>query len=424
MTIDKSEAVQLSAPVVKLMDKGVRIPNPYTVEIGKEVKIERIAGSGVVFYSGTKIYGAQTLISEGVKLGYEAPVTVTDCQLGPQVELKGGFFKSSVFLEKANMAYGAQVREGCILEEEAGGSHTVGLKQTILFPFVTLGSLINFCDCLMAGGTSRKNHSEVGSSYIHFNYTPNQDKATASLIGDVPQGVMLNRAPIFLGGQGGLVGPVIIGYGTVIAAGTVYRRDCPEGGKLLYGQKDDAREKDFHMGFYADVKQRVYNNISYIANLLALKQWYLHVRKPFFEKQALGLPLYEGAVDVLQAALKERLTRFQAFAEKMKMSIGIGEKLLKGPKKKVLLNRQRELLENWGSLAECFTTAREETAGLKEKELFGEGLKRQMDKGADYIQVVQGLDRTVSEKGTQWLQCIVDDILDGALNHLPSYQEP
>ena len=61
------------------------------------------------------------------------------------------------------MGLGAQVREGCILEEEANGAHCVGIKQTILFPFVTLGSLINFCDCLMAGGTSRKDHSEAGS---------------------------------------------------------------------------------------------------------------------------------------------------------------------------------------------------------------------------------------------------------------------
>ena len=66
----------------------------------------------------------------------------------------------------------------------------------------------------MAGGTSRKNHSEIGSSYIHFNFTPHQDKATPSLVGDVPRGVMLDRAPIFLGGQGGLVGPVRIAYGT------------------------------------------------------------------------------------------------------------------------------------------------------------------------------------------------------------------
>jgi len=108
--------------------------------------------------------------------------------IGPGVELKGGYCRSSLFLDGAAVGSGAQVREGCILEEGARGGHCVGLKQTILFPFVTLGSLVNFCDCLMAGGTGKKDHSEVGSSYIHFNYTPEQDKANPSLIGDVPQG--------------------------------------------------------------------------------------------------------------------------------------------------------------------------------------------------------------------------------------------
>ena len=112
-----------------------------------------------------------------------------------------GYISSSVFLDQANVGSGAQVREGCLLEEEANGSHTVGMKQAILFPFVTLGSLINFCDAFLAGGTSRKDHSEVGSSYIHFNYTPNQDKATASLLGDVPRGVMLREPRSFSGGR-------------------------------------------------------------------------------------------------------------------------------------------------------------------------------------------------------------------------------
>jgi len=100
---------------------------------------------------------------EGATLGFEGPATIVNCQIGPEVELKGGFFSRSVFLEKASLGSGAQIREGCILEEEAGGAHCVGLKQTISFcRFVTMGSLINFCDCLMSGGTSRKNHSEVG----------------------------------------------------------------------------------------------------------------------------------------------------------------------------------------------------------------------------------------------------------------------
>ena len=231
--------------IVQLMQKGVDIPNPLTLDIGPEVSIDRISGEGVTLYPGCRIYGAKTVISAGVKLGAEAPVTIDDCQLGPKVELKGGYFKKSVFLEKANMGSGAQVREGCILEEEANGAHCVGLKQTILFPFVTLGSLINFCDCLMAGGTSRKDHSEVGSSYIHFNFTPDGDKTTASLIGDVPRGVMLNQPPIFLGGQGGAVGPVRLGYGTVVAAGSVLRDDAPEDGRLIIVAPHPGSERDF-----------------------------------------------------------------------------------------------------------------------------------------------------------------------------------
>ena len=143
------------------------------------------------------------------------------------------------------------MREGTILEEEASIAHTVGLKQTILFPFVTLGSLINFCDCLMAGGTDRKNHSEVGSSYIHFNFTPNQDKATPSLIGDVPRGVMLNQRPIFLGGQGGMVGPVRLDYGITVAAGTILRKDELRPNRLIIGGAGQGGSIEFRPGRFS-----------------------------------------------------------------------------------------------------------------------------------------------------------------------------
>ena len=195
-----------ASKIENLLQKGVMIPNPQGVEIGPEVDTDRISGDGVVIHAGCKLYGSSTLILRGTKIGYEGPVTVENCQVGPQVELKGGFFKDAVFLKKASMGSGSNVREGTILEEESKVAHTVGLKQTILFPFVTLGSLINFCDCLMSGGTNRKNHSEVGSSYIHFNYTPNQDKATPSLIGDVPRGSHIFRRA---GGSRGSVPPGI-----------------------------------------------------------------------------------------------------------------------------------------------------------------------------------------------------------------------
>ncbi|RLB29661.1 MAG: UDP-N-acetylglucosamine pyrophosphorylase, partial [Deltaproteobacteria bacterium] len=241
--------------IKQLIKKGVRIDRPETITMGEEVSLDLISDDRVIIHSGCKIYGSNTLIMAGCEIGYEGPVTIENCQLGPEVKLKGGFFSQSTFLRKAALGSDANIRAGCLLEEEAKCAHTVGLKQTSLFPFVTLGSLINFCDCLMAGGTNRKNHSEVGSSYIHFNYTPDQDKATPSLIGDVPKGVMLNQKPIFLGGQGGLVGPVRIGYGTVIAAGTIYRKDFLKGDRLLFSGSNVKKQQPIYPGLYLGIKR-------------------------------------------------------------------------------------------------------------------------------------------------------------------------
>ncbi len=414
---------RLSDTVIRLMERGVTIPNPSSVEIGDDVEIERISKNGIVLYGGTKIFGSRTLMCSGTKLGYEAPVTLSDCRIGPGVELKGGFFKQSVFLEKANMASGAQVREGCILEEEANGSHTVGLKQTILFPFVTLGSLINFCDCFMAGGTSRKNHSEVGSSYIHFNYTPNQDKATASLIGDVPRGVMLDQPPIFLGGQGGLVGPARIGYGTVIAAGSVYRGDCPEGGKLL-SEVNRKGEKPFYPGFYGDIQRKVTNNIFYLANLLALREWYLHVRKPFFELQEFGAELYEGASETLDMAIDERLKRFKALSEKMEQSISMAGRVFDGEGVKNLIGLKREFSTNWSAIEESFSGNDEQQIALNERDAFlGIVLDRLTEKDPEYLSTIQSLGTEEKRKGTLWLQSIVDHITGRVFDLIPSFRK-
>ncbi len=284
------------------------IPNPATLDIGDEVNIDQIAEKGVKIYPGCRIYGAKTVISPGCKLGYEGPVTIDNCQLGEKVELKGGFFSKSVFLEKAaNMGLGGHVREGSILEEEAGGAHCVGLKQTILFPFVTLGSLINFCDCLMAGGTSRSNHSEVGSSYIHFNFTPDADKSTPSLLGDVPRGVMLKEPPIFLGGQGGIIGPVRLGYGNVVAAGSVLRQNYTGDGRLIFTAAPADSVRDFVTAHYPGLRRIVENNILYLA---IWRRWKpgMQTSAAFSGSPALRLAALRRALEQIGAPEKKGLT--------------------------------------------------------------------------------------------------------------------
>jgi len=407
--------------IERLLQKGATIPNPHSIQVGDEVSLDRIAGDGVVIHTGCKILGEKTLIMPGVRLGDEGPVTVDDCQIGPNVELKCGVFQRSAFLEKASMGFGAQVREGCILEEEANGAHAVGLKETILFPFVTLGSLINFCDCLMAGGTSRRNHSEVGSSYIHFNYTPNQDKATPSLIGDVPRGVMLNRPPIFLGGQGGLVGPVRVEYGTVIAAGVVCRKDVFEGGTLLIGGDPIDKDSKYYPGVYWYVKRPVINNINYISNLIALKQWYVEVRSQFF-KGEMDRMLYEGVLEKLDMAVGERITRFRTLSQKMRESAEKYRTIVKDEANKNLLKQKQELFETWQEIEDTFYTNKDNSGDPAMREAFLEELCRNIKEiGPDYIAVIQGLDETWSAKGSGWLQGIVDNVNRQVLHLIPSF---
>ena len=381
--------------VEELLARGVKIAAPASVEIGAEVDPARIA-PGVVIHAGCKVFGAATSIGPGCVLGREAPATVEDCQLGEKVELKGGYFSGAVFLDGAAMGSGAQVRPGTLLEEGAEMAHTVGLKQTIFFPFVVGGSLINFCDALMSGGKSRKVHSEIGSSFIHFNYTPHGDKATASLIGDVPRGVMLDRDPIFLGGQGGLAGPVRIEYGTVQAAGLVSRKDVLQPNQLVVPVTPHAGTFPYETG-YRSVARVVRNCAIYLGNVAALQVWYEQVRRPLLERTPHGKACLEGALKQVAAVRKERLKRLDDVMEKIA--------------KENRAQLAAELAREHEKLCGGWTAARERLAAAgdvdcAEKAAFLAAWNAAQEES--YLARVQALPAEAKAAGTAWLQKIVD----------------
>ena len=412
---------QSGSKIEKLLKKGVQISDPQSVEIGPEVDIDRISGNGVIIYSGCKIFGRSMLILQGSKLGHEGPVTLKNCQLGPKVELKGGFFRDAVFLKNVSMGSGSNVREGTILEEESRVAHTVGLKQTILLPFVTLGSLINFCDCLMAGGTSRKDHSEVGSSFIHFNYTPNQDKATPSLIGDVPRGVMLNQRPIFLGGQGGLVGPCRLEFGTVTSAGSIIRKDELRPERLLLSGIGKGGSIPFMHGMYQSIQRIVLNNIAYIANLFALMQWYTCVRSQFISDDFTE-PLFVGLKEKLQMAIDERIQRLSALSQKMPESVIAYQNYAKESTSSLILKQKNEFFKRGNELEDFFRSQVDIVVKENLRDTFLERIRLNIkNSGKDYISVIKGLESEAAELGTLWLQGIVDHTTTGALKTIPSF---
>jgi bifunctional UDP-N-acetylglucosamine pyrophosphorylase/glucosamine-1-phosphate N-acetyltransferase len=404
-----------------LIRKGVKIPCPEGVEIGDDINPDMISGDNVVIHSGCKIMGNSTLIMPGVNLGLEAPATVINCQIGKKVELSGGFFSGSTFLDNSSMGSGAHIRPACLLEEGAKGAHTVGLKQTILFPYVTLGSLINFCDCLMAGGTSEKNHSEVGSSYIHFNFTQNQDKATASLIGDVPRGVMIKERPIFLGGQGGIVGPVKVEYGTVVAAGTIIRKDIERPDTMVLGSNVIPRAIPFHANLYTNLERIIRLNFNYLANLVALRRWYLDVRSIFTEG-IMTQALHRGATDKIDEAIIERLKQLGKVAAKMAESIE-AQKALSGSPSEKTITRKMEFGERWPEISAFFNGCMDEKGDIRKLDAFSDSINTEISQiGKDYTRVIKGLDREISMVGVAWLQGIVDSINSGAWEFLPSFK--
>jgi hypothetical protein len=375
--------------------RGARIFAPQSVEMGDEVDLERLSAD-VVVHAGCRIFGARTSVGPGCVLGREAPATVEDCQLGANVQLKGGYFSGAVFLDGAAMGSCAHVRPGTILEEGAEMAHSVGLKQTIFFPFVVGGSLINFCDALMAGGRSRKEHSEIGSSFIHFNYTPHGDKATASLLGDVARGVMLDQAPIFLGGQGGIAGPVRIEYGTVLAAGHVLRRDVPEPNQLVVPEGPPAGMRAYSAA-YRSVGRILRNGAAYVGNVAALQAWYDAARRPLLERTPHGAACLEGAVRQLAAVRAERIKRLDEVVAK----IAAEDRSQMAPS---LAAEHAELCAGWPAARERLAAAGDVACAARDA--FFAAWNGAPE--TDYVARVRGLSAEARAAGTEWLRRIVD----------------
>ena len=318
MAIPPSGSPTASTPAARvqaLLARGVRIIDPGQIFVDEDVDPARIDPTATL-YPGTRLHGPRTFLGPAAVVGLEGPATLVDSVFGEGASIASGFARGAVLFKAAKLGANAHVREGTILEEEASTAHAVGLKQTILLSFVTLGSLINFCDLLMAGGTSREDHSEVGSGFIHFNFTPwgrAGDKATPSLVGDATSGVFLRQPRIFLGGQAGLVGPRAVGFGSMTGAGQIVRRDVAAGRLAI--QVARAVDEPLARPLEARVRPVVEKNVEYLAQLHALSAFYADVRLGRARRAGRAdlVVVYEEAIGNLGVCIAERLSRLKSF---------------------------------------------------------------------------------------------------------------
>jgi acetyltransferase-like isoleucine patch superfamily enzyme len=289
--------------------------------LDEEVEVSQIS-PGAVLYPGTRLVGSQTFIGPGAKIGTEGPAVLINSSIGQDAEIGSGYLNRAVLLRNARIGSNAHIRPGTLLEEEASIAHAVGLKHTILMSFVSMGSLINFCDGLISGGRSKKEHTEVGSGFIHFNYTPkghSGDKATPSLVGDVVHGVFLRQPRIFLGGLSGLVGPQKVGFGSFTVAGQILRKEVPP--NRMFGDVPRQVDRAFHAT--VEAPSRVIRlNLKYIGQLTALKAWYRDVRLariPTSQEYLHIRTVTQAALELLDLCIVERIERLRAFLEERKL---------------------------------------------------------------------------------------------------------
>jgi UDP-N-acetylglucosamine/UDP-N-acetylgalactosamine diphosphorylase len=314
--------VSLEAKVDALEAQGVTIVDRRQTYLDQDIDVSRIC-RGAVLYPGTRLIGPRIFIGPGAKVGTEGPATLENAILAENAEIASGYVTEAVMLRDARVGSNAHIRAATLLEEEASTAHAVGLKHTILMSFVTMGSLINFCDALISGGSSRRKHTEVGSGFIHFNYTPRGqygDKATPSLIGDVAHGVFLRQPRIFLGGLSGIVGPQKVGFGSFTVAGQVLRKEIP--GNRIVG--DVPRKVDKERSDLSESTNRILKlNLEYIGQLSALRAWYCDVRLARIP----ALPDHEHLRIVIQAAsellsicIDERVERLHQYLDERGLS--------------------------------------------------------------------------------------------------------
>jgi len=307
----------LEAKLDMLEAQGVTVIDRRQTYLDESADVSRIC-RGAILYPGTRLVGARTFVGPGAKVGIEGPAVLENAIIGENTEVASGYLKEAVMLRNARVGSSAHIRGGTLLEEEASTAHAVGLKHTVLMSFVTMGSLINFCDGLISGGKSRREHTEVGSGFIHFNFTPrgqSGDKATASLIGDVPHGVFLRQRRIFLGGLSGIVGPQKVGFGSCTVAGQVLRREVPS--NRLVGDVPRKVDKEFYAR--VEAPDRILKlNLEYIGHLTALRAWYRDVRLariPAGPKYEHIRVVTQAASELLSVCINERAEKLRQFLE-------------------------------------------------------------------------------------------------------------
>lgn len=434
--------------VVALCERGVHVPVPHMVAIAADVRPEAIA-PGAVLHPQTRLQGAGTRVDTGAQVGVAGPatvieswigqgavigslgpVTVRDSTCGPGTVLGCGVAEQAVFLGKeANdpdftTGYGFRVRKGSLYEEDANSAQHTDTKMTLLLPWVTLGSGLNWCDVIVAGGTGPGlgQFTEIGSGTVHFNFTPRGDKASGSLLGNLAEGVFLDQPRLFVGGNSSLIGPAAIGFGAITAAGGRYAGVLGAGLHSAVPDSEPSRTAgdDFDVEIYGSVKRLYDSQLRVIGELAALEAWYAQVRLRLAKGEPDRIQLYQRAAAIVAQNRKERIAQLGGLVERLERSVRLLESRSVGD---VRIAQQRALLNAWPRVESELQGARPQEQNLpgdldqafEAAHAQERATARREDRPWRYTAVVQALPETARSLGKTWLRGVAHTVVPQAL---------
>ena len=140
-----------------------------------------------------------------------------------------------------------------------------------------------------------------------------------------------------------------------------------------------------------------------------------------FIKDGLEEELHKGAVQKLNLAIDERLKQLKKIAGKMHESIEVQKSVSANPSEKMIM-KKTEYAEKWPEIEEFLKGFLNVNDNSQERDVFSGIINNAISQtGNDYIAVIKRLDKEDSQKGTEWLQGIVDNINSKVWEFLPSF---
>ena len=425
--------------IAALIGRGVVIPSPEHLFIAQDVPLEAIA-PGVVLHPFTRLSGGGTRLDAGAVIGASGPatlenawvgkgavvgrqgaVTLRDTTVGAGAILGAGIAENSVFLGREGDApdfttgAGFRTRKGTLYEEGANSAQFTDTKMTILLPWVTLGSNLNWCYLLVAGGTGPQMgaFTEIGSGAIHFNFTPRGDKATGSLLGNVCDGVFLRTPRLFIGGNVSLIGPIVAAPGAMTPAGGRHAGQLSPGMNApLTPPAADALEA-FDPEVYGGILPVYQSQVRMIGELSALVAWYEHIRLRLAGTDASRAALYQRGLDMVWMNLRERIHQMSEFAARVEHSVVRLERTRPADAR---IAQQRALVKRWPELAALLAERAGQATPPPPELIRALEQVASQDTGAAYTLMIRALPEEAVRKGRDWLRRVAgtvaaDDIL-------------